>query len=256
MKRVNNTELLTCFFLTTLLCGCAYNTPIPYQSFEHFEIMTPDSRTSLGAIPSRSESAATGAAAGAFGGLTVSFLASLICGPYFAVCFATTAPVTIGATTMVGGVLGMSGISDEDAAKIVPYLEALQATHNMNQDLTKSLAEKLPVSSFAPPGVADSRIILDVNSVRLMKGPGQDFVFSVSVAIRFEWGLHKPGPQHSTRTFRCDTRSRAIDEWVDDGGAIIEQELNYCIEDLALQINKVLTKPPPRTAVGFSEIDT
>ena len=60
-------------------------------------------------------------------------------------------------TTLVGGVMGMSGISGEDATKVIAYLETLQATHDMNQELATALAEKLPASSLVPPGVADAR---------------------------------------------------------------------------------------------------
>ena len=164
-------------FLTTLLSGCAVNTSIPAQSFERIEIIALDSETSSD-VPSKGKSTATGAAAGAIGGLTASLLGSLACGPYFPVCFAATAPATIGATMLVGGAMGMSGISDDDAAKITPYLETLQANHNMSQELATALAEQFPLASLAPPGVADARISLDVNSLRLMKLNGQKTVFS------------------------------------------------------------------------------
>jgi hypothetical protein len=240
--------------LTTLLSGCAVNTSIPSQSFERIEIIALDSETPT-EVPSKGKSAATGAAVGAVGGLTASLLGSLLCGPYFPVCFAATAPATIGATILVGGTMGMSGISDEDAAKIKPHLETLQASRNMNQELATMLAEKFPLSSLAPPGVADARISLDVNSLRLMKVFGQKLVFSLTVVIQYEWNLNRPNPQHSSRNFMCETRLQPIDEWVNDEGATIEQELTYCIEDLARQINKVLTEPPPSSVDEFSEFD-
>lgn len=240
--------------LTTLLSGCAVNTSIPSQSFERIEIIALDSETPTD-VPSKGKSTATSAAVGALGGLTASFFGSLICGPYFPVCFAATAPATIGATMLVGGAMGMSGISDEDTAKIIPYLETLQASHNMNQELATALAKQFPLSMLAPPGVADARISLDVNSLRLMKVFGQKPIFSLTVVTQYEWSLNKPNPQHSSRTFMCDTRLQPIDEWVSDDGATIEQELNYCIEDLARQINKVLTEPPPSSIDGFSEFE-
>ena len=240
--------------LTTLLSGCAVNTSIPSQSFERLEIIVLDSEASTEG-PSKGKSAATGAAAGAVGGLTASLLGSLLCGPYFPVCFAATAPATIGATILVGGTMGMSGISDEDAAKIKPQLETLQASRNMNQELATILAEKFPLSSLAPPGVADARISLDVNSLRLIKVFGQKLLFSLTVAIQYEWNLNRPNPQHSSRNFMCETRLQPIDEWANDEGATIEQKLTYCIEDLAHQINKVLTEPPPSPDDEFSEFD-
>lgn len=144
MRHVNITALLACFILAILLNGCAYNAFMPYRSFEHIEINTPDFKTSIEPVPTSGESTATGAAAGAFGGLAASFFTSLICGPYFAVCFAATAPATI-------------------------------------------------------------------------------------VVTRFDWGMNKPQPQHSTRTFRCSTRLRPIDEWAEDDGVTIERELNDCL---------------------------
>jgi hypothetical protein len=242
-------------FLTTLLNGCAINTSIPAQSFERIEIIALDSETSADAVPSKGKSAATGAAAGAIGGLTASLLGSLACGPYFPLCFAATAPATIGATMLVGGAMGMSGISDDDATKITPYLETLQANHNMSQELATALAKQFPLASLAPPGVADARISLDVNSLRLMKVFGQKPVFSLTVATQYEWNRNKPNPQHSSRKFMCETRLQPIDEWVNDDGATIQQELNYCIEDLARRINKALTELPPTSVDGFSEFD-
>ena len=255
MKHVNNTKLLTCFLLSTLLSGCAHNTSIPYESFERIEIKALDSEALTDTGPSRSESAATGAAAGALGGLTASFLASLACGPYFALCFAAAAPATIGATTLVGGVIGMSGFSDEDAAKIIPKLEALQDSHNLNQELAAALAEKLPAYSLVPAGAADARISLNVKRLQLVKLSGKKIVLSLTVATEYEWSLNKPGSQHSTHTFRCETRSWPFDEWVNDNGVMIEQELDYCIEDLAAQVTRVLTKPPPMPVDGFPELD-
>lgn len=82
--------------------------------------------------------------------------------------------------------MGTSGISDKDAAEIIPYVEALNSSHNMNQELATALAEKLPASSLVPPGIADTRISLDVNSLRLAKGFGQKFLFSLSVVNRYE----------------------------------------------------------------------
>jgi hypothetical protein len=54
----------------------------------------------------------------------------------------------------------------------------------------------------------------------------------------------------------CETPLRPIKEWVSNDGAFIEQELNHCIEDLSLQINKALTEPLPEPTAGFSEIAT
>jgi hypothetical protein len=238
-----------------LLSGCAYNTSIPSSSFKRIEIVALDPETSPEVDPSKGESIAGGAAAGALGGLSASLLLSLACGPLFPACFAATAPVTIGATTLLGGAMvGMSGISDEDAEKITPYLDAIQANHNMSQELATVLSEQLPVSSLVPPGVADARISLDVNSLRLEKILGYKMLFSLTVVTSYEWGLNQPGPQHSSRIFWCQRQLLPIDKWVDDGGATIEQELKYCIEDLALQIYKVLTAPP-RSDDGFSDVD-
>ena len=255
MKHVNYIKLLTCFLLTTLLSGCAHNIPIPHQSFEHIEIKALDSKTSTDTGPSRGESVAKGAAAGALGGLTASFFGSLACGPYFAFCFAIAAPTTIGVTTLVGGMMGISGFSDKDTARIIPKLEALQDSHKLNQELANALAQTLPASSLGPPGATDARICLDVESLQLKKVAGKKIVLSLTVAIDYEWSLNKPGSQHSTRKFRCDTPSWPFDEWVDDSGDIIEQELNYCIEDLADQISKELMKPPPKSVDGFHELD-
>ena len=118
-----------------------------------------------------------------------------------------------------------------------------------------ALTEKLPAPSLVPPGSADARISLDVNSLRLVKVFGKKVVLSMTVVTRYEWSLDKPDPQHATRTFRCETRSRSIDEWANDGGAAIEQELNYCTGDLARQISKVLTKQPPTPVDRFPSID-
>ena len=167
MKHVNNTKLLTCFLLSTLLSGCAHNTSIPYESFERIEIKALDSEALTDTGPSRSESAATGAAT----------------------------------------------------------------------------------------GVADARISLDVNSLQLVKVHGKKVELSLTVATEYEWGLNKPGSQHATLSFRCNTRSWPFDEWVNDNDVTVEQELNYCIEDLAGQITRVLTKPPPMPVDGFPELD-
>jgi hypothetical protein len=80
-------------------------------------------------------------------------------------------------------------------------------------------------------------------------------VFSLTVVIQYEWNLNRPSPQHSSRKFICETRLQPIDEWVNDEGATIEQELTYCIKDLARQINKALTKPPLSPVDEFSEFD-
>ena len=239
----------------TLLSGCAHNTSIPYQSFERIEIIALDSRTSTDTGPSRGETIAAGATAGAFGGLMASFLTSLACGPYFPLCFTAAAPATIGATAVFGGAMGMSAISDADAARIIPKLDALQANHNLNQDLATALAENLPASSLVPAGVADARISLDVNSLQLVKVYGKKVELSLTVATEYEWGLNKPGSQHATLSFRCNTRSWPFDEWVNDNDVTVEKELDYCIEDLAGQITRVLTKPPPMPVDGFPELD-
>ncbi len=151
--------------------------------------------------------------------------------------------------------MGVSGISDEDAAKIISHLETLQANRNVSQEIAAALAEVLPVSSLAPPGVADARISLDKKSLRVVKGFGRSIVFSLAVDTRYEWSLNKPSPQQSLRTFSCDKRLRPINEWVSDEAATIEHELNYCVKDIARQINKVLTEQPPASDNRFPELD-
>lgn len=257
MKQVSNTKILACFLFSALLGGCAHNTFIPYESFEGIEIRVLDSKTETytGTGPSRSETVATGAAAGAFGGLAASFLTSLACGPYFAVCFAAFAPTTIGATTLVGGAMGMSALSDEDAAKITTKLDALKDSHNLNQELATALSQKLPASSLVPPEVADARISLDINKLELAQVFGKKNLLSLTVVTQYEWGLNEPGSRHSTRILRCNSRSWPFNEWMNGNGFTLEQELEYCIEDLASQINKILTKPPPTSVDEFPELD-
>ena len=255
MKHVNYTKLLTCFLLAVLLNGCAHSTHIPFESFERIEIRALDSKTVTDTGSSRGESVAKGAAAGAFGGLTTSFFASLACGPFFGVCFAAVAPATVGATTLVGTAIGMADSSDKGTEKIIPKLEALQESHNMSEELAIVLAEKLPASSLVPPGVADARISLDVNKLQLVQTFGKNIVLSLTVLAQYEWRLNKPGSTHSKHTFRCISRAWPLDEWVNDNSVIFEQELNYCIEDLARQIKEGLTKPRPTSADQFPELD-
>ena len=244
------------FALAVILGGCAQNASAPHSDFERLEIIVLASENAADEIPSKGKSAATGAAGGALGGLMVSFLGSLVCGPAFAICFAAIAPATVGGTALVGGVMGAGGISTAEAEKIIPYLEAQQTGDILSQKLAASVSRQLPANGAALSEGADARLSLKINSVLVVRGFGEKVSLLLPVDAQFDWNLNMPSPKHSSRAYRCQTPVLPLDEWASNNGALVEKELNLCIEDIALQINKALTEPLAVPDVGFSEIDT
>jgi len=128
------------FLAAAMLGGCATSSSTPYPYFERLEIvvLAPVLIEETDAMPSTGEAVAAGAAGGALGVLMSGAFMSLLCGPYFAVCFAGTGAATVGGAT-VGAVLGGStALSAEDAERVNNYLENLQQTRNLSEELAKA----------------------------------------------------------------------------------------------------------------------
>ena len=229
--------------LAVSLGGCATNSGRPHSHFERLEIVSVVHQEFSGDVPSKSEAAATGLAAGALSGLMVNTLFSLACGPFFAACFSAGA-TGMAATTVAGGVLGLAQLSPEEAEPLVQALESFHARHSLAEELTDSVAGQLPKAKVDPSGAADARLSLEIKDVGILAGLGSQASFMVAAEATFEWDRHLPQVRRVSQVYVCHTPAQPVEDWLTGSGALIEQELMHCAPDLGGQIVEALRQPP------------
>jgi hypothetical protein len=250
-------------FLTATLSSCATTNSNPYPYFERLAIRSeqPAPTEATTAVASTGELMAAGAAAGASGALATGLLASLVCGPYFAVCFAGTGVAALGGAT-VGAVLGGStALSAEDTETVIGQLENLQRAHNLGADLTEAVSARLPAERLAVADTADAHLGLEVQGLRVASGFADSISIGVPVKASLEWQLDRAVPRETSRSFVCWTEPSPLEGWLDSDNNVAAQGLSLCIDDLALQIWTALQAPDvnaetdSHSLVGFGNYD-
>jgi hypothetical protein len=249
--------------LAAVLSGCATTGSNSYPYFERLaiEALPPAPLKDSDAVASAGELAAVGAAAGGMGALASGLVTSLLCGPYFAVCFAGTGVAALGGATVGAVMAGSTALSAEDTERIIDYLEDLQSTHNLSEELAAAVAGRLPARRLAVPTAADARLGLEVQGLRVALGFEDTVALWVAVKANLEWELDRPEPRQTSRTFACQTESLALEDWLSSNRKNIDQRLSLCIDDLGSQIWTALQEPSndPDTdstsPVGFGTYD-
>ena len=251
--------------LAGILGGCATNGPTHHPYFERLEIvaLAPVPVEETDVVQGPGKSVAAGAAGGAMSALMSGAFMSLLCGPYFAVCFAGTGAATVGTAT-VGAVLGAStALSPEEAERVSRYLDDLQQTRNLSEELAAAVSAQLPGSRIAVPGTADARLGLEAQGLRAAPGFGDTLVLWVTAKAHLDWDLGGRNPRQASRGFVCQTEALPLEDWLSGNNTRAQQELVRCIEDVAMQVNTALQEPSsdpdpypgldPAAARGFGE---
>jgi len=234
-----------------LLPGCAMNDSMTGASLKRLEIqvLAPPGETDV----SPTIGVAAGAAGGAMGGLMATAVGSLLCGPFFAVCFAASAPLTVGASAVVGAGMGSYRIAPDDMEKINGQLENVYQAHNLGEEVASAVSQQPPASSLLTPGVPDARLSLTGQNIQIAQLPGQKLALSISVEADLDWDLNQKKPLHTSRNFHCATPVSPVEDWLTGESAMIEREFNRCVADLALQVSNMLVAPSPKSVTGFQE---
>jgi hypothetical protein len=249
--------------LASLLGGCATTGSTPYPYFERLEIvaLAPVPVEEGDMVPSTGEAVVAGAAGGAMGVLMSGAFMSLLCGPFFAVCFAGTGAATVGGAT-VGAVLGVStALSAEDTERVNNYLENLQQTRNLSEELATAVSAQLPAARLAAPGMADARLGLEAQGLRVSPGFGDTLALWVTAKVHLDWNMEGSNPRQASRGFACHTESLPLEDWLSSNNTTAQQELARCIEVLAAEVNTALQETSsdrdpgldPAAARGFGE---
>lgn len=249
-RRLAISLVLAAFLSAGTGCGTT-----PKGDFERLEIVVaesgPDSEPSES--PTRGETAMAGAAVGAASGLFYSGLLSLACGPLFAACFGATAPVTVGATAVAGGAMGLavSGVPEKEAAKIASHLQSLGDPQKLGERVAAAVSKQFPASRLAPPGKADARLRLAAEQLGVVSGWGEKFGFALLVNAGYEWKLDQAESAGFGKRYFCQTELHTTEDWLREQGRAIEQEVKRCTERVAAQIHDALKEPPSPAPVGF-----
>ena len=249
--------------LTAMLSGCATIDSSPYPYFERLAIQAqqPSPGEETDAVASTGDLMAAGAVVGASGALATGLLTSLVCGPYFAVCFAGTGVAALGGATVGAVVGGSTALSAEEAERVVGHLETLQRERNLSEALVDSVSARLPAERLSVPETADAHLVLEVHGLRARSGFGDTIAIGVAVKATLEWDLDRAAPRETSRGFVCWTESAPLEDWLDSDYTPPAPELSLCIDDLASQIRTALQAPsgdagsesgPP---VGFGQYD-
>jgi len=247
--------------LSAMLGGCATTGSNPYPYFERLaiEASPPVPTEGSDAVPSAGELAAGGAAAGAMGSVMGGLVTSLACGPFFAACFAGTGVVALGSATVGAVIAGSTVLSDEDTERVTRYLEELQQTRNLGDELAGAVKVRLPAARVSAPGSADAHLNLELQPLRVLLGLKDSIALLVAVKASLEWELDQVKPRQTSRGFACHTEQLPLEDWLSNGNPGAEQELNRCIDELAADVIAALQEPGPGDdsgpPIGFGNYD-
>lgn len=230
--------------LAAVLSGCA-TTSSNYPYFERIviEALPPTPVKEDEAVASAGELAAAGAAAGGAGALASGLFVSLLCGPFFAVCFAGTGVAALGGATVGAAMAGSTALSAEDTERVVGYLEDLQRPHNLSEELAAAISTRLPADRLAVPSTADARLGLEAQGLRVVSGFEDTVALWVAVKANLEWELDRSKSRQTSRKFNCQTEPLSLEDWLNQNKTDAEKGLSHCIDDLALQIWNALQEP-------------
>lgn len=95
---------------------------------------------------------------------------SLLCGPFFAVCFAGTSVATLGGATVGAAMAGSTVLSTEDAERVIHYLEDLQQSRNLSDELAAAVTVRLPATRLSVPRTADAHLGLEAQGLSVLPG--------------------------------------------------------------------------------------
>jgi hypothetical protein len=249
--------------LAAVLCGCATTGTGPYPYFERLSIeaLPPEPAEEGAAVASTGQLMAAGAAAGGVSTLATGFLASLLCGPYFMVCFAGTGAASLGGAAAGAVLAGSTALSEEDAERMIAALEEVQRTHNVNEELAAAVSKRLPSSRLAESGSADARLGLAVQGLHVATGFKDEVALGMVVKASLEWELDRAEPRQTSRNFECQSDARPLEEWLERHRTNPGLGLAECVDDLSEQIWTALNEPgidPDddfATPIGFGNYD-
>ena len=249
--------------LAAMLSGCATTGSKTYPYFDRLAIdaLPPAPVEENAAVASAGELMAIGAAAGGTGTLAGGLFMSLLCGPYFLVCFAGTGAAALGGATVGAVMAGSTALSAEDTERVVSYLKDLQRTHNLSEELAAAVSARLPTARLAVPSTADARLGLEAQGLRVALGLEDTVALWVVVKVNMKWELDRPKPRQTSRSFACQAESLPLEDWLNGNKKDAEQGLSLCIDDLGLQIWTALQEPSidPDTdsasPIGFGNYD-
>ena len=249
--------------LAAMLSACATTNSDPYPYFERLAIRAqqPSPGDETAAVDSTGKLIATGAAVGASSVFVTGLLTSLICGPYFAVCFAGTSAAALGGAAAGAVVGGSVALTAEETERVTGRLENLQREHNLSEDLAASLSARLPAERLTVPATADAQLILEVQGLRAASGFEDTISIGVAVKATLEWELDRTESRETSRGFICWTEPAPLEDWLDSDHTLPAHELSPCIDDLAVQIWTALKAPGDDaetdfcSSIGFDQYD-
>jgi hypothetical protein len=249
--------------LAAMLSACASTNSDPYPYFDRLAIQAqqPSSGDETATVDSTGTLIATGAAAGASSVLVTGLLQSLICGPYFAVCFVGAGAAALGGAAAGAAVGGSVALSAEETERVIGHLENLQREHNLSKDLADSVSAGLPTERLSALNTADARLVLEVQGLRAASGFEDTISIGVVAKASLEWELDRAAPRETSRGFICWTKPAPLEDWLDSDYKPPAQELSNCIDDLASQVRTALEAPDVDAEIdagvpgGFDQYD-
>lgn len=244
-----------------LLGGCvtAGSKPYPYVERLAIEPLPPAQLDEEEAIAGTGKLVAGGATAGAAGVLFAGLATSVVCGPFFAVCFAGTGAAALGGAAAGAVLAGSTALSEEDAGRAIERLDGLQRSQDLNRALATAIEARLPAARIASPQAADAHLSLGVQGLQLATGFNDTVALGVIVEARLARG--PGGERQTTRQFRCQSDLVPLEEWLDTARPLGDRGLSSCIDQLAEKIETALQEQPEGTFVdpgsdtGFGQYD-
>lgn len=217
-------------------------------------VNTPETLTDMPNVRSTGEStgkyAAAGMGKGAAGGAAAGFQIGIACGPFIIIC----SPVLALAGAGVGAVFGGIGGSIVGAIKGLPKdkadaFEGIIAATMDDNDPSRSLRDAFVAQGGhlwaiadrdAAHETSDVSVTIELGGFSLQQFKGDRLALRMRTTMVVRYG---PRRADRTRTFLFDyeSRTRHIDEWIDDEDPVFQQEIEDAYSTATSEMIAALT---------------
>jgi hypothetical protein len=103
-------------------------------------------------------------------------------------------------------------------------------------EVSNALEQQIPPDQLMAPSLADAILQLRLYDIRFARTLSGSYTLTLKSVMVVSWNRHKSSPGLGYRHYEYTSRSLPLDDWVQNEGEILNQELDTCVEGLAEQM--------------------
>jgi hypothetical protein len=227
--------------LLLMLClqGCSSAQSPPFPEFETVSIHPlRNASESVKATTGRNPEKDGFLYGGAAGGGTA-LVASAACGPLFMFC----AMVFVPAAAAVGGTSGLivgtlinddlQAVFGEKGGELEPILAGLKERRDISGEILRTVSTEIPADRQADPDQASALISVGPRSIDLVLVNEAELAVRMTGELVARYNLQRVGSEsYRRRSYVHQTEAFAIEHWLSNSGANLDQAYTECVEEI------------------------